>query len=201
MPLPANMRYTIEVDELYSSMLANCKKLAADGYKWNRFKEWPSHYSRETCKTVLDRFQSELFIVHDYHAPDPSAEQEAADDTQYTEYSHIVDWADSCTMKCDAQTVQLCHPGMRTEAIEYEAQLLYSKVLGLCNTSAVDGDYSYLLNLTYMMCIEVDSGMSPSIGVPATQRLLVLLKEEGFNAQELHRDHSNFIDISWMVAV
>lgn len=201
MPL-ANMKYTREVDELYRAMLDKCKDLASQQYSWNKFNEWPIQCSPETCKTVLERFQAEGFNVHDYRGTVYNTTQKDNDtlgEKPPKPYVYVIDWVEPCTFKCDAQAVQMLHPGMIQEAINTKALYLYSKALPPCNSVAVDGDYSYRFNLPYFMAMEIDSGMPPNLRVPVVQRLLALLKEQGFYAQELNRGNSDFIDISWLV--
>ena len=146
---------------------------------------------------MFDRFRNEHFSVHDYD----EYELDTCHDftVPYVPHVALVDWTEPCMFKCDAQEVQLLNSHMLTDAVETKARQLYSKVVGLCNTDAIDGQYWHRLNLSYLMYAELDSGMHPTIQAPVVQRLLALLNEQGFKTEERVRGNTNFIDINWLL--
>lgn len=192
---PTSTQYTPEVNELYKDMLAQCKALSDYQFIWHAVRQWPFDCSNLTFTMVIDRFRNERFTVR--HFGDIRMMDAPVIVQPYVPYSIVIDWSTVCTIKCDAQDVQLLHTRIKQEAVEAYGQYVYNHVLGLCNRAALLGDSSYALDMTYVMNVQEESGMHPILRAPVEQLLIKMLNDQGFATSTPVCSRPEIIDIRW----
>lgn len=182
MPSSGSQWYTPEVTAVYNNLLAMCTRESASGGYWLKFDNKPANCSDELFELVKDRLSCEGFRV------------------AFTDLANIIysiDWVQPCAFQCDALEVQMLNPVMLRDNIEKTAYHLCVDVIAVCNHSAMKGKSVYNCHLSYAKYSGLGLQMHVALVDPVIERLIMLLKDQGFTVSKLQRCGSNYIEIKW----
>ena len=197
MPNDTGTKYTVEVHELYNSILTSCAAASKEGNVWVRIKEWRGNHSDETRKAVLDRVRIEGFGVRDNTAFGLSVleEEDKLGIKTYIKDTIVLDWEYYCPIRCHAQNVQMLNLSLVRDQAEIKAYQLYVRIANECIAMAARGKDSYVVAITSL--ILEDKGMPLALVIPAQQLLLDMLEQQDFGTDYQQQEPNCTVCISW----
>lgn len=194
--MPNGTNYTIEVHELYNSILTSCAAASKDGDVWVRIKDWRGNHSDETRKAVLDRVRTEGFGVRDYTAYGLGVldDEDKPDSNTYLKDTIVLDWEKYCPLVCHAQTVQMLNLMIVRDQAVIKAYQLYVRIANECIDLATEGKDLYVVDITSM--VNEDNGMHPALVESVMKVLLNMLDQQGFGI-DYQQETNSTIHIAW----